>query len=301
MYYFWYGYHGPEAKRSSLRLKALYVGTAKATQSLIKHRLLAGSPKMEALLSHIPRIRILDRFIYQAGMSFTVSVFIAITLITFISSVALFLIIGLTVIPAIAIGIVIGAVPFLYLKRAKNRRINNVEQKLPDALDLMVRALKVGHAFPSAIQMVGTEMTGPISSEFAIVFDEINYGLSEVEALTNLLARVPSSDLNYFVIAVVIHSQTGGNLAELFSNLSSLIRARLLLLGNVRVLSAEGRLSAWILTLLPFIIALLLFFINPNFFNVLFTDPLGIKIITTALILMVVGIFWMVRIVNIRV
>jgi tight adherence protein B len=148
---------------------------------------------------------------------------------------------------------------------------------------------------------VGSEMPEPIAAEFRIVFDEINYGISAQEALVNLTARVPSTDLSYFVIAVLIQRETGGNLAELLGNISALVRARLKLLGTVRVLSAEGRLSAWILTLLPFALGFVLQLVNPKFLSVLWTDPMGVKMVGVALFMMAVGIFAMWRIIKIRV
>jgi len=184
---------------------------------------------------------------------------------------------------------------------AKQKRITTIEQQLPSSLDLMGRAMVAGHAFPSALQMVGTEMPEPIASEFRIVFDEINYGIPTSEALMNLIQRVPSTDVSYFVIAVLIQRETGGNLAELLGNISELIRARLKLLGTVRVLSAEGRLSAWILTLLPFVLGAVLQLVNPEFVSVLWTDPNGLRMVVIALILMVFGIFVMWRIIKIRV
>ena len=176
-----------------------------------------------------------------------------------------------------------------------------IELQLPDALDLMARAMLAGHAFPSGVQMVGNEMPEPVAGEFRIVFDEINFGISVQDALTNLATRVPSTDLRYFVISVLIQRETGGNLAELLSNISALIRARLKLLGAVRVLSAEGRLSALILTVLPFALAGVINFINPKFLSVLWTDPAGLKVSGGALFIMLLGIFWMWRIIKIRV
>jgi tight adherence protein B len=133
------------------------------------------------------------------------------------------------------------------------------------------------------------------------VFDEINYGISSQEALGNLAIRVPSTDLRYFVIAVLIQRETGGNLAELLGNISGLVRARLKLLGTVRVLSAEGKMSGWVLTLLPLALGTVLQIVNPNFLSVLWTDPLGIKMAGFALIMMLFGIVVMWRITKIRV
>jgi tight adherence protein B len=207
----------------------------------------------------------------------------------------------LPVLMMIAAGAVGGILPLLYLQGSKHNRMNVIEEQLPNALDLLGRAMMAGHAFPSGLQMVGSEMPDPIASEFRIVFDEINYGISTQEALINLTTRVPSTDLSYFVIAVLIQRETGGNLAELLSNISQLIRARLKLMGTVRVLSAEGRLSAWILTLLPFVLGLVLHLMNPEFLSVLWTDPMGQKMVAVALLMMVIGIFAMWRIIKIRV
>jgi tight adherence protein B len=300
IYYFWTSYNGPEVKRVSDRVKALYAGAGNQASTLIKHRLLARSPEIENLLLRIPHIYLLDRIIYQSGLNFTVSVFLGVSVISAIGCMILFLMMGLAAIPTVALGVAAGFIPFMYLRHCKHKRLKNLEEKLPDALDLMGRAMRAGHTLPGSLQMVGSEMKGPISTEFKIVFDEINYGLSVQEAMNNLITRVPSTDLSYFSIAVLLQSENGGNLAEILGNISSLIRARLKLLGAVRVLSAEGRMSAWILTLLPFIVGSLLFLINPNFFNVLLTDPLGMKIITFALVLMVIGIFWMSKIIKIR-
>jgi tight adherence protein B len=192
-------------------------------------------------------------------------------------------------------------IPYFFVVRAKNERLKTIEQQLPETIDLMSRALKAGHAFPGALQMAATEGVEPSASEFRLVFDEVNFGVPMQHALMNLATRVPITDLRYFVIAVLIQRESGGNLAELLDKISELIRARLTLLGKVRVLSAEGRLSAWILSSLPFAMALLLNTINPDFMSILWTDPAGPIIIAIALGMMVTGIFAMSRIIKIRV
>jgi tight adherence protein B len=300
IYYFWNAYYGPEVKRISVRVKALDVATGNPARTIIKHRSIEDSPYIERLLLRIPHIQLLDRFIYQTGKNITLSFFLGVSLIAAVSSVIFLLIIGSTTTLAIGLGAVIGLIPYMYMRRTRYKRMISIEENLPDALDLMGRSLKAGHALPGALQMVGSEMTGPISSEFKIVFDEINYGLPIHEAMDNLITRVPSTDLSFFAIAVLLQAENGGNLTEILSNISSLVRARLKLLGTVRVLSAEGRMSAWILSLLPFIVAFLLFLINPSFFNVFLTDPGGKKVIKIALVLMLIGIFWMSKIVKIR-
>lgn len=302
IYLAWNAYKGPEAKRIERRLRAMSAGAAgQQNSSLVKQRLLAQSPDMERLLLQIPRIHQLDRLILQSGLRLSVAGFIGLMLLAAAGGAVFALLASLPTFAVIAIGVAAGLVPLLYMQGAKHNRMIAIEQQLPDALDLMGRAMMAGHAFPSALQMVGDEMPDPIASEFRIVFDEINYGISAQEALTNLTTRVPSTDLNYFVIAVLIQRETGGNLAELLGNISALIRARLKLLGAVRVLSAEGRLSAWILTILPFALAFVLQWLNPKFLSVLWTDPTGQKMVGVAMCMMAVGIFVMSRIIKIRV
>ena len=301
IYLVWNAYKGADVKRIERRLQAMSAGAGTNHTSLIKQRLLAKTPTVERFLLQIPRIHQLDRVILQAGLSLSVASFIGLSLLCATIGVVLALFVGLPFFTIVAIGIAVSVVPFIYMQGAKRNRMIVIERQLPDALDLMARAMKAGHAFPSALQMVGGEMPDPIAAEFRIVFDEINYGISVQEALTNLVTRVPSTDLSYFVIAVLIQRETGGNLAELLGNISALIRARLKLLGTVQVLSAEGRLSAWILTLLPFALAFVLQLINPKFLSVLWTDPMGIKMVGAALCMMIIGIFSMWRIIKIRV
>jgi tight adherence protein B len=172
---------------------------------------------------------------------------------------------------------------------------------LPDALELMSRALRAGHSFPSSLEMVATEAPNPIAGEFKTTFDEVNYGIPMQDALMNMTTRIASSDLRYFVVAVLIQRETGGNLAELLDNLARLMRERFKLLGQIRVLSAEGRLSAWILTLLPFVLAGMVNLVHPKFLAVLWEDPVGLKMIYAALIMMLLGILWMRKIIKIRV
>jgi tight adherence protein B len=172
---------------------------------------------------------------------------------------------------------------------------------LPDALDLVTRALRSGHSFSSGLQMIGEEMAEPIANEFRIVSDEVNFGVSLQQALTNLSERVPLTDLRYFVVAVLVQRDSGGNLTEVLGNLSRLVRERLKLYGKVRVLSSEGRLSAWIVGSMPFALAGVMNLVNPSFMSPLWKDPIGIAIIKYMLILMAFGVLILRKIIKIRV
>ena len=202
---------------------------------------------------------------------------------------------------SLAAGFVLAAIPWLRLSRARTLRLRILERQIPEALDLMARAMRAGHAFPTAVKMVGEEMAEPIAREFRILFDETNYGVPMNEALLRLADRVPITDLRYFVIAVMIQRESGGNLAELLDNISAIVRARLKLLGEVRTLSAEGKLSAWILGALPFCVGAVVQLVNPKFMSVLWTDPAGLKAVGGALVMMVIGVLWMRKIIRIRV
>jgi tight adherence protein B len=298
----WNAYKGPEKTRIAKRLQAISAGGSSSQSStLAKQRLLAKSPGLQSILLSIPRIQLLDRLLLQSGVNLSVAAFLGLTVVAALLGVLVAVFLGMPLILLIVVAIAAGAIPMMYILRAKSKRMIVIENQLPDALDLMGRAMRAGHAFPSALRMVGNEMPEPIASEFRTVFEEINYGISTQEALTNLSARVPSTDLSYFVIAVLIQHETGGNLSELLGNISSIIRERLKLMGTIRVLSAEGKLSAWILTLLPFVLGVVLYTINPKFLSALWTDPMGIKMSIIALCMMLLGIFAMSRIIKIRV
>ena len=302
LYVAWNAHSGPEARRIARRLQLMSAGGDGSQASmLVKQRMLARTPGLDRLLLQIPRIHALDRLLIQSGSRLQVAAFLGIVL----SMALVGLIAGLALgwawplVAGLAVGLAL--LPWLYVFNAREKRLTLLEQQLPDALDLMGRAMLAGHAFPSALKMVGEEMPQPVAGEFRVVFDEINYGIPIQDAMSNLATRVPSTDLRYFVISVLIQRETGGNLAELLGNISALIRARLKLLGTVRVLSAEGVLSAKILTALPFVLALAINLVNPGFLRQLWTDPMGLKLVWLALGLMVVGIFWMWRIIRIRV
>ncbi|HWW70260.1 MAG TPA: type II secretion system F family protein, partial [Duganella sp.] len=193
------------------------------------------------------------------------------------------------------------AVPWILLMRTRRARLSKLEEQLPEAADFLGRALRAGHSFANVMQMVGEEMPEPIAGEFKFAYEEINYGVPMNEALHNLALRVPLTDLRYLVIAVLIQRESGGNLAEVLGNISRLIRARLKLLGQVRVMSAEGRMSAWILGILPVVVLLLMSISNPAYIRVLWTDPIGVRLMWYSSVAAVGGVFWMRKLIRIRI
>ncbi|MBC7685155.1 MAG: type II secretion system F family protein, partial [Bdellovibrionales bacterium] len=184
---------------------------------------------------------------------------------------------------------------------ARTARLIKIEEQLPEAADFLARAMRAGHSFTNVLQMVGTELPEPLSGEFRAAHEEINYGVPMNEALYNLADRIPLTDLRYLVIAVVIQRESGGNLAEILGNISHIIRERLKLLAKVRVLSAEGRMSAWILGLMPFCVMAFMAVVNTKYVSLLWTDPTGIKLLWYGMGMIVIGVLWIRRLIHIRV
>lgn len=299
----WNASRGPEADRIARRLRVMSAGAHGDGRSIsiVKQRLLSQSPAMQRILMQLPRVHAADRLLEQSGLSWsiggTLSTMAALFFATFVAE-SWF---AIPMLPRLAIAAAVVLLPCLYVARAIRKRLARMEQQLPDALDMMARAMRAGHAFPTALKMVGDEMADPLGGEFRVAFDEVNYGIAMQDALMNMATRVPSTDLRYFVIAVLIQRETGGNLGELLDNISRIIRERIKLIGQVRVLSAEGRMSAWILGLLPFGAAAMMQVANPAFLEVLYTDPGGRKMLGVALTLMAIGVVAMRRIIRIRV
>lgn len=303
LYLVWRGHKGPQAKRLQRRLQALAATADRTTQTrVLKQRLLAEAGALEKMLMSLPRLRRADRFILQSGLSWTVSglltacaMLFVLTLIAAMETTQLGLMFSLLAAAAVA------ALPFAYVGWQRRRRLDRVEKQLPEALDLLARALRAGHAFTAGLKMAGEELPEPVAGEFRTVHDEVNYGISLQQALTHLSERVPLTDLRYFVVAVLVQRESGGNLTEILTDLGRLIRERGKLMDRVKVLSTEGRMSAWILGLMPFGLAGLLSIFNPKFISLLWTDPIGISITKTILVLMAIGALVMRKIVRIRV
>ena len=192
-------------------------------------------------------------------------------------------------------------IPYKILARRKKRRLKKFEKQLPDALDLLARGLRAGHAFPTGLQQVAKEMPDPLGTEFYETFREFNHGLDLNTALLNLCDRIDLRDLSFFTTAVLIQRETGGNLTEILEKISILIRERFKLTGQVKALTAEGRLSGVILLILPPLLAGLLMLFNPKYESQLFLHPMGRVLCMVALGFQLVGMYWIHKIVDIKV
>lgn len=300
LYNLWASHNSAEAKRIAARLAALS-GEMHTQASIERNVASSRLPHLNEMLGRAAAGQKLQRFVSASAMA--VSPVELILMSGALAALGLLLpfLLGKPPIFGAALGLGLAVLPWWRVAKRRSQRIERIERQFPEALDLMGRAMRAGHAFPTAVKMVGDEMAEPLGRDFRLLFDEMNYGVPINDALANLARRVPLADVSYFVVAVMIQRESGGNLAELLDKIATIVRQRLKLLGEIRTLSAEGRLSAMILTALPFVVALVVNLVNPKFMAVLWTDPAGLRVVGVALFMMVVGILWMRQIIRIRV
>jgi tight adherence protein B len=192
---------------------------------------------------------------------------------------------------AMLLGVVVGAIPLGYVHFKRKQRFDKFERMLPEAIDLMVSGLRAGHSLIAAMGLVAREVADPVGGEFRICFEEQNYGLELKTALTNLLERMPLQDLRIVTTAILIQKESGGNLAEVLDKAGHAIRERFRLKRQVQVHTAQGRLTGWILTGLPIVLGVALYFANPEMMSLLWTRPIGLKLMWVASGMIVVGGF----------
>lgn len=291
------------------RLKALAVAKESYGKiNILRKDSLSDIGWLSSLLKKFSSTAVISLLVQQAGVQHTPGFYLLTSLTLGVGGIlvgskihaAYFpLISSLFVIVPFAVGL--GVFPFLYLRYRRTKRFNKFEEQLPEALELIARSLKAGHAFSSGLRLVAEEMEDPIGFEFAKTLNEINFGVTSQEALISLTNRIPIDDLKFFVISVALQRETGGNLAEILENLSSLIRERFKLNGRVRVLSSQARLSAYILAVIPFFTAFMIYFVNPRFFDAFYENPAGKYVLAVGITWMIIGIFVMKRLIIIKV
>jgi tight adherence protein B len=201
---------------------------------------------------------------------------------------------------SLAAAIALGALPFVKVLLDRKKRFDLLEEQLPDAIDIVKRALRAGHPFGAALRLVAEDMDQPIAREFSQTFSDINYGNDLRRAMLGLLSRVPSVTVMSFVTAVLVQKETGGNLAEILEQIAKVVRARFRFYRRVRTLSAEGRMSAWILVLIPFLLFGTMWFTTPDYLPVLLEHEIGHKLLMISGVLTVVGILWVRRIIRVE-
>jgi tight adherence protein B len=280
---------------------------AKSREKQVKESLLrkrAGELQEGMLDGVVSRLRVvtkLQRVLDQADVDWSASrLLINVTsLALLVGAVLLFL--QFNPVSALAVAVAVEALPLLYLVRKRKKRIKVLVRQLPDVFDLMSQALRAGHALAGAIQLISEQLPDPIAKEFARVFHEQNLGIKVEEALLNMAKRVDQMDVRFFVTAVLIQRQTGGDLAEVLDKIGTVIRDRVQLLGTVQALTAEGRMSGWVLLALPVVVFAASFVVNPTYAHVLIDTPTGRIMLGTAIAMDLMGMAMIKWIVNIKV
>ena len=241
----------------------------------------------------------LDRLVTQSGLKITVGTlllacgFAACTGYVLVKWLTYYTYLGLAAAP------VFGVLPYLLVRRFRTKRLEKFEEQFPESIELMARALRAGHTFPTGLQMVADEIADPVGSEFKLVYDRQNFGMPLPDALKGLAQRVPILDARFFATAVLTQRETGGNLSEVLDNLATVIRDRFKVKRQVRVVTAHGRITGWILAAMPPSLAVVLCFVSPDHMSMLVTDPLGIKMVAVAGILQVLGTLAIRKLVNV--
>jgi tight adherence protein B len=270
-------------------------------RALLRDKRLSDITFVDRLLNALPMARDLELLLYQAGLNWRVGTLILAMLVTgalvFLACAVLLQrpLVGLVA------GLVLAFIPYWWVVGKKNKRMHQFSEQLPDALDLMTSALRAGLSFPAALQLVAQESPEPLAQEFAVTFDEQNLGLDIKEALINLTERVESIDLRFFVTAVIIQRETGGNLAEIMESIGRIIRERFKILGDVRARTAHGRMTGLILSVLPAALGMIIFLIAPEYMITFFRDPAGQYMLILCAILQIVGFLWIRRVIQIKV
>jgi tight adherence protein B len=258
-------------------------------------------PAVDRLIGGTARGSLLTQWIAQSGVRLSPSgaILIALALAGLLAFVAGLL----TRSPwGLFIGAALGfGAPFFVLRIKRTRRLRVFEEQFPEALDLIARALKAGHAFATGLKMVADEMADPVGPEFRKTFDEQNFGLPLKDALDNLTQRVPLIDVRFFATAVLIQRDTGGNLSEILENLAHVVRERFKILRQVRVYTAHGRFTGYVLLALPAVLCIALAFINPDHMNLLFRERMGQLMLLGAIGLQTMGYLWIKQVIKIEV
>ncbi len=268
---------------------------------LARNELMSEIPWVNRWLVRVQAATQLKRMLDQADLHITPSRLVMFSVMAGILAALAVSVLNAWILLMIAAGLIAASLPFVHVWWKRKKRFAAFLEHLPDALDLMSRALTAGHAFSESLQMVSSEMPEPIAGEFRKTYEEQNLGLSLKLALENLTQRIPLLDLRMCVTAVLIQRETGGNLAELLEKVAYTIRERFRIMGDLKTLTTSSRMSAWLLCGLPIFVAIAVTVLNPEYMSVLWKDPRGHWLIATALFMQVTGMLIVRKILNIKI
>ncbi|HUK17534.1 MAG TPA: type II secretion system F family protein [Bryobacteraceae bacterium] len=269
--------------------------------ALLRDEMLSEIPALDTLLRRSARVSNLQSLLSQADLNLRAGNMLIICMVSAVLFAAVALVLGGSAVFGWA-GLMAGALlPYSYASYRRTKRFQKFEELFPEAIDTLARAVRAGHAFTTALELIATEVADPISTEFRKLFEEQKFGLPVRDALLNLTERVPLVDVKFFVTAVMLQRETGGNLAEILDNLSYMIRERFKIMRQVRVFTAQGRLTMALLMALPPLIVIVMLTMNPSFIRPLFTDPIGHTLIVGGIALQTLGYFVIRRVIRIQV
>ncbi len=305
LYLLWRGLNIPGRNKTNRRLHELYASgvTREEAISLLRSDKLSDHPVLNVIYKSLPRLVALHRLIEQAGVNMSLTRFLALQLsLAVLFSSLLFALTRMDILFIAILSLPLGfLIPYLLLRIKRERRRDLFKLQLPEALDYIARSLRAGNPFMASIKLVSQEMPDPIASEFGITFDELNFGLEMDHALHGLHDRTQSEEIHYFVTAVLLQRSTGGNLAEVLNRISAIIRARATTHKEIKILSAEMKMSANVLFLLPFIVAAGIMFLNPDYMSSLLEHEAGYMVIGLQLFFMIMGYLVVQKMVRLRV
>jgi len=270
--------------------------------ALLRDEQLSQIPALDNLLRRSARVSAIQIMLAQAGMSLRAGNFLGLSVLTAVAAAIVAFVLTRNN-PAIAwAALVIGfLVPYSYASFRRNKRFEKFEELFPEAIDTLARAVRAGHAFTTALEMISNEVAEPVCSEFRKLYEEQKFGMPVRDALLNLTERIPLVDVKFFVTAVMLQRETGGNLAEILDNLSYVIRERFKIQRQVRVYTAQGRLTMGLLMGMPPVIVMTMLVLNPAFIRPLFSDPIGHTLLVAGITLQTVGYFVIRKIIRIQV
>jgi tight adherence protein B len=270
--------------------------------ALLRDEMLSEIPALDTLLRRSDRVSALQKTLSQADIKVRAGNFLLLCLGCGIVTAFIAYVAANRVLAFAWVGFLLGCfVPYSFANYKRSKRFGEFEELFPEAIDTLARAVRAGHAFTTALEMISDEVSEPVASEFRKLFEEQKFGLPVREALGNLADRVPLVDVKFFVTAVMLQRETGGNLAEILDNLSYVIRERFKILRQVRVYTAQGRLTMLLLMGMPPLIVMGMYFMNPQFIQPLFTDPIGHAMLVIGIVLQTMGYFVIRKIIRIQV
>jgi tight adherence protein B len=269
--------------------------------ALLRDEVLSRIPAFDTLLRRSERVSILQKMLAQGNLDVRAGNFLMLCAVSAVVLAAIAIVAGGNLLFGWAGALLGFFVPYAYASHMRTKRFQKFEEKFPEAIDTLARAVRAGHAFTTALEMIANEVSEPVAGEFRQLYEEQKFGLPVRDALMNLADRIPLVDVKFFVTAVMLQRETGGNLAEILDNLSYVIRERFKILRQVRVHTAQGRLTMVLLMALPPSIVVIMLMLNPGFIRPLFTDPIGHALIVGGITLQTIGYFFIRKIIRIQV